>query len=131
MRERWPPFFEDGAVFPLPPHKRHSASPPSLVNAIIFLAPLTFDQYLEEAPDVNRVKDSLQLWQQVCNNKLLARTALILFLNKIDVLARTLDEGVQVKDFIPRYDKPNELKPVIACARLFSLLLSMLLISCD
>jgi hypothetical protein len=116
MRERWAPFFDDGASTLLA-HIRPTVSDTlSPVNAIIFLAPLTFDQYLEETPSVNRLKDTLLLWQQVCRNRLLANTTLILFLNKIDVLTRSLEEGVKVKKFISSYDKANDLKTVVTCA---------------
>jgi guanine nucleotide-binding protein alpha-1 subunit len=64
---------------------------------------------------VNRLKDSLQLWQNICSNKMLARASLVLFLNKMDVLARTLADGVLVKDYIPAYDGANEVPAVAAC----------------
>jgi guanine nucleotide-binding protein alpha-1 subunit len=86
------------------------------VDAIIFLAPLVFDQYLEEAPNVNRLKDTIEIWKHVCGNKLLQRATLVLFLNKMDVLERTLIDGVRVKDYIPAYEGANELAPVVACA---------------
>ena len=40
-------------------------------------------QYLEEDPRTNRIDDSLQLWTAICQNKLLAKAALILMLNKV------------------------------------------------
>ena len=54
-----------------------------IVNAIIFLAPLAFNLVLDEDPKVNRLEDSITLWRQVCENPLLAKTTLILFLNKV------------------------------------------------
>ena len=57
------------------------------VDAIIFLAPISaFDQVLAEDPSVNRLQDSLMLWQSVTMNKLLANVNIILFLNKCDLL---------------------------------------------
>ncbi|KAG9076464.1 hypothetical protein FS749_011766 [Ceratobasidium sp. UAMH 11750] len=54
QRHVWAPFFSD-------------------VNAIIFLAPISaFDQTLAEDRRVNRVEDTIQLFKQVCGNKLLA-----------------------------------------------------------
>ncbi|TFY80230.1 hypothetical protein EWM64_g3783 [Hericium alpestre] len=68
QRQAWAPYFTD-------------------VNAIIFLAPISaFDQVLDEAPDVNRLEDSLLLFRSVASNKLLAHVDLILFLNKCDLL---------------------------------------------
>jgi hypothetical protein len=54
------------------------------MNAIIFLAPIScFDEKLAEDRRVNRLEDSFLLWKAVCGNKLLAKTQLILFLNKV------------------------------------------------
>ncbi|KAF8553230.1 G-alpha-domain-containing protein [Imleria badia] len=58
-------------------------------HAIIFLAPVScFDERLHEDPTVNRLEDSFILWKAVCSSKLLSRTALILFLNKVDILEK-------------------------------------------
>ncbi|KAJ3011492.1 hypothetical protein NUW54_g2154 [Trametes sanguinea] len=51
--------------------------------AIIFLAPLAFNLTLDEDAKVNRLEDSIMLWREVCQNALLAKTTLILFLNKV------------------------------------------------
>ena len=60
-------------------------------NAIIFLAPISaFDQVLAEDRSVNRLEDSVMLWKQICQNKLLEHIELILFLNKIDVFRAKL-----------------------------------------
>ena len=54
------------------------------MNAIIFLAPIScFDEKLAEDRRVNRLEDSFLLWKAVCGNKLLSKTQLILFLNKV------------------------------------------------
>ena len=89
------------------------------VDAIIFLAPLVFTQVLQEDPTVNRVEDSIQIWKKICANQLLARATLILFLNKMDIVARTLKNGVQLKDYVPSYgDHPNQLEYVVKCGYL-------------
>lgn len=82
------PYFEDGEsrLFfpsrPRPCNRHHPSS--SLARAIIFLAPISaFDQYLEEDPKTNRIDDSLQLFTQIVSNKLLAKAALVLMLNKV------------------------------------------------
>jgi hypothetical protein len=78
QRAAWIPFFEDSA-------------------AIIFLAPVSaFDQWLDEDPRTNRLDDSMKLFDMVCRSPILARTVLVLFLNKIDVLKRKLDAGTRV-----------------------------------
>ncbi|TFK38591.1 heterotrimeric GTP-binding alpha subunit [Crucibulum laeve] len=90
QRASWVPYFDD-------------------VQAILFLAPLAFNQTLEEDPRVNRLEDSLDLWKEICQNKLLAHANLILFFNKKDVLTATLAAGVWVKKYVPSYaDQPND-----------------------
>ncbi|KAG6818988.1 hypothetical protein H0H93_016608 [Arthromyces matolae] len=99
-RAAWLPFFDN-------------------VNVIIFLSPVSvFDQRLEEDPRVNRLEDSIILWTSICQSKLLAKTQLILFLNKCDLLRRKLKRGIQVKDYLPSYgDRPNEVIPVVKYLR--------------
>ncbi|CAG8482211.1 11288_t:CDS:10 [Diversispora eburnea] len=61
------------------------------VDAIIFMAAVSaFDQTLEEDIDVNRMTDSIQLFDTICNNPLMINTSVILFLNKIDILQNKL-----------------------------------------
>ncbi|KAF9467048.1 guanine nucleotide binding protein, alpha subunit [Collybia nuda] len=94
QRARWIPYFED-------------------VQTILFLAPLAFNQMLEEDQNVNRVEDSLMLWKEICRTKLLAKAVILLFFNKRDVLQATLAAGVQVKRYVPSYgDLPNEITHV-------------------
>lgn len=89
--------------------------------AIIVSPVSVFDQRLEEDPRVNRLEDSLILWTSICSSKLLARTQLILFLNKCDLLRRKLKRGVKVSAFLPSYgDRPNEVIPVVKCEYGFS-----------
>lgn len=86
------------------------------VQAIIFLAPLTFNLNLEEDPTVNRIEDSIIIWKAICSNKLLERTIIILFLNKMDVLAGALESGLQVRDYVTSYgDLPNDMPSVAKC----------------
>ncbi|KDQ51783.1 hypothetical protein JAAARDRAFT_62307 [Jaapia argillacea MUCL 33604] len=84
------------------------------VQAIIFLAPLLFNQTLEEAPSVNRVEDSLYPWKEICTNPILAKVKLVLYLNKIDILQAILDAGVQLKKFVSSFgDNPNDVEHVV------------------
>lgn len=91
MRASWAPFFDD-------------------VNAIIFLAPIScFDEQLREDRNVNRLEDSLQLWRTVCSSRILAKTQIILFLNKCDILRNKLQRGVSVKTHVPSFgDRKND-----------------------
>ncbi|KAH8099806.1 G-alpha-domain-containing protein [Cristinia sonorae] len=91
QRHAWAPYFDD-------------------VNAIIFLAPISaFDQVLAEDPRINRMEDSLHLWNSVISNKLLANVNIILFLNKCDLLKAKLESGVRLVHHMPAYrDRPND-----------------------
>ena len=62
----------------------------------------SFDQTLEEAPNVNRMFDAIQLFRSICNHDLFKNTSIILFLNKIDILQNKLT-FVQLKDYFPDY----------------------------
>ncbi|KAL1731583.1 guanine nucleotide binding protein, alpha subunit [Schizophyllum commune] len=93
-RHQWIPYFDDA-------------------QAILFLAPLSFNMMLPDDPRTNRLEDSIGLWKMICSNKLLQKCNLILFLNKRDILEQTLKSGVQVKDWVPSYgDAPNEVDHV-------------------
>ena len=75
-----------------------------------------FDQQLEEDYNVNRLEDSITLWTSICSSKLLAKTQLILFLNKCDLLRRKLKRGIKVNKYLPNFgDRPNEVMPVVKC----------------
>ncbi|THH31966.1 hypothetical protein EUX98_g2234 [Antrodiella citrinella] len=91
QRHAWAPYFDD-------------------VNAIIFLAPISaFDQVLAEDPRINRLEDSLHLWNSVISNKLLSEVNIILFLNKCDLLKAKLESGVRLVHHMPAYrDRPND-----------------------
>ncbi|KAG9102025.1 hypothetical protein FS749_000059 [Ceratobasidium sp. UAMH 11750] len=94
QRLRWAAYFQD-------------------MNAIIFLAPISpFDQTLAEDPRMNRVKDSLLLWQEICRNKVLEKVPIVLFLNKCDLLKAKLAAGVQFRKYMTSYQGPNEKEPI-------------------
>ncbi|KAF8602136.1 guanine nucleotide binding protein, alpha subunit [Ceratobasidium sp. AG-I] len=95
QRHVWAPFFSD-------------------VNAIIFLAPISaFDQTLAEDRRTNRVEDSIQLFKQVCGNKLLSNVNIVLFLNKCDLLKKKLAAGIKVNKHVTSYgSRPNDYENV-------------------
>jgi guanine nucleotide-binding protein alpha-1 subunit len=65
---------------------------------------------------VNRLEDSFVLWQTLCSLKSLARTQVILFLNKVDLLERKLASGILVRDFVPSFgDRSNDIDTVKKC----------------
>jgi len=85
QRQFWAPYFDD-------------------VDAIIFMAAISaFDQKLEEDEDVNRMDDSIELFNKICNNELFTNTGIILFLNKIDIFKQKLTT-TKVKDYFPGYE---------------------------
>ena len=56
------------------------------VTAIIFCTALSgYDLVLEEDSKVNRMTESMKLFDTVCNNRLFTNTSMIVFLNKIDI----------------------------------------------
>ncbi|CAK5267181.1 unnamed protein product, partial [Mycena citricolor] len=86
------------------------------VQAILFLAPLAFWQYLDEDTKVNRVQDSLELWREIIANPLLSKTAFILLFNKKDILQAQLDTGISVAKYVPSFgDRPNTVPGVTKC----------------
>ncbi|KAF9217186.1 guanine nucleotide-binding protein subunit alpha [Podila verticillata] len=80
------------------------------VDAIIFMAALSsYDQPCEDDPRMNRLQDALALFNSIVNHKLFDQTSIILFLNKIDIFQRKLDEGsTLVSKFFPEYRGPND-----------------------
>lgn len=88
------------------------------VDTIIFLSPIScFDEKLREDSRVNRLEDSYQLWRSVCASPMLAKTQIILFLNKCDLLHKKLKRGVRVRDSIPSFgDRKNDTPTVMKCA---------------
>lgn len=79
---------------------------------LLFLVAIQeFDQTLYEDESVNRLQESLTLFQSVSNSKWFANSSIILFLNKIDLFAAKLDSGVQLSDHCPDYTGPNEYEP--------------------
>ena len=56
------------------------------------------------------------LWKAVVSSKLLAKTSIVLFLNKCDLLEQKLLSGVKVKDFVHSYgDRPNDVTHATKC----------------
>ena len=59
----------------------------------------------------------MKIWRYVVSSKLLARTTLIVFLNKCDLLKRKLRKGVQFSAFVTTYTGDNEVGPVVKWMR--------------
>lgn len=70
------------------------------VTAIIFCVALSeYDQTLLESPTINRLEESLNLFESVVNSMWFRRTAVILCLNKIDIFIEKLPTSPMEKYF--------------------------------
>ncbi|KAJ7049055.1 G-protein alpha subunit [Mycena amicta] len=80
------------------------------VTSIIFCTALSeYDQVLEEERRVNRMRESLYLFESIINSRWFLRTSVILFLNKIDVFKRKLPK-IPLGRFFPEYAGGNDLQ---------------------
>jgi len=80
------------------------------VQAVVFVASASeFDQKLFEDETQNRLDEAIQLFDQICNSKWFKLTAMILFLNKKDLMEEKLKEK-NFGDFVESYSGPNEFK---------------------
>jgi guanine nucleotide-binding protein subunit alpha len=80
------------------------------VTAIFFIVAISeFDQRLREDETTNRLKEAINLFQEVCDYDHFANTSVILFLNKSDLFEQKLERGIKFSDFLPElYNGPNE-----------------------
>lgn len=77
------------------------------VTAIIFCVALSdYDLNLYEDEKVNRMKESLELFDSICNNKWFLKTSIILFLNKRDIFEEKLKKSPLTIAF-PEYRGPQ------------------------
>ncbi|KAI8068438.1 G-alpha protein [Gongronella butleri] len=61
------------------------------VTALVFLVAISeYDQVLFEDESVNRLSESLTLFDSICNSRWFIKTSIILFLNKIDLFAEKI-----------------------------------------
>ncbi|KAI9179299.1 guanine nucleotide-binding protein subunit alpha [Blastocladiella emersonii ATCC 22665] len=80
------------------------------VTAIVYMAALSeYDQRLFEDENQNRMKESLQLFESICNSRWFTKTSMILFLNKIDlfkdkILVSPIEAEFPEYEGGPRYD---------------------------
>ncbi|KAF7320630.1 Heterotrimeric G-protein alpha subunit [Mycena chlorophos] len=80
------------------------------VTSIIFCTALSeYDQVLEEEKRVNRMRESLYLFESIINSRWFLRTSVILFLNKIDVFKRKLPK-IPLGRYFPEYAGGNDLQ---------------------
>jgi len=74
------------------------------VTAIIYCVALNeYDMKLFEDEKVNRMEESLELFEEICNSKWFTKTAMILFLNKIDLFKEKITK-VSLKVLFEDYE---------------------------
>ncbi|KAJ3256081.1 hypothetical protein HK103_005764 [Boothiomyces macroporosus] len=66
------------------------------------------DQTMVENETVNRMADSLVLFEQICNHPLLVKNNFVLFLNKRDLFERKV-KTIPISSTFPEYDGPHSL----------------------
>ncbi|CBY18066.1 unnamed protein product [Oikopleura dioica] len=77
------------------------------VTAVIFCAALSgYDTVLAEDEEMNRMHESMALFDSICNNKWFSKTSLILFLNKKDIFKSKIVK-VPLTVCFPDYDGQN------------------------
>jgi hypothetical protein len=120
QRKAWIPYFDNVNVIIFCRCSVNLKADQHLTNVGFSVSPVSvFDQRLEEDQSVNRWDDSINLWTSICASKLLAKTQLVLFLNKCDILRRKLKRGIKVNQFLPNFgDRPNEVMTVVKCKSL-------------
>ncbi|XP_007060871.2 guanine nucleotide-binding protein G(t) subunit alpha-3 [Chelonia mydas] len=77
------------------------------VTCIIFCVALSaYDTILAEDENVNRMHESLHLFNSICNQKYFATTSIVLFLNKKDLFQEKITK-VNLSVCFPEYDGQN------------------------
>ncbi|XP_058809965.1 guanine nucleotide-binding protein G(i) subunit alpha-like [Phymastichus coffea] len=77
------------------------------VTAIIFCVALSeYDLVLAEDEEMNRMIESMKLFDSICNSKWFVDTSIILFLNKKDIFAEKIAKSPLTICF-PEYSGPN------------------------
>ncbi|XP_013864512.1 guanine nucleotide-binding protein G(i) subunit alpha-2 [Austrofundulus limnaeus] len=78
------------------------------VTAIIFCVAMSaYDLVLAEDEEMNRMHESMKLFDSICNNKWFTETSIILFLNKKDLFEQKIIQSPLTICF-PEYTGPNK-----------------------
>lgn len=80
------------------------------VRAVLFVVALSgFDMTLLEDPTVNRLEESLNLFEQIVNNRWFKEASFVLFLNKLDLFRdKVMCSSRQLRAFFPDYKGPDK-----------------------
>lgn len=80
-------------------------------TAVVFVTSLSgYNLFLKEDPSKNRLKESLELFEQIWKNRFLKEVSVILFLNKQDLLEEKIKANkFKLETYFPNYTnyKPN------------------------
>lgn len=81
------------------------------VTALLFLVAISeYDQSLYEDESINRMQESLALFDSICNSRWFVKTSIILFLNKIDLFKQKIATS-DIVNFFPDYSgKPGDVQ---------------------
>ncbi|KAM8887844.1 guanine nucleotide-binding protein subunit alpha-13-like [Synchiropus picturatus] len=81
------------------------------VTSILFLVSSSeYDQVLMEDRQTNRLRESLNIFETIVNNRVFCNVSIILFLNKTDLLEEKV-KSVALKDYFPDYTGPEHSLP--------------------
>ncbi|KFX97050.1 hypothetical protein O988_05049 [Pseudogymnoascus sp. VKM F-3808] len=74
------------------------------VNCLLFLVAISgYDQCLVEDKDGNQMQEALMLWESIANSQWFTRSALILFLNKMDLFKSKIKDNPITKHGFPDF----------------------------
>lgn len=77
------------------------------VTAVIFVSALSgYDMKLYEDQTTNRIHESRDLFDAICNNQFFTKTSMILFLNKTDLFAKKI-VATPLSKYFPDYAGPD------------------------
>ena len=75
------------------------------ISAVIYIAALSsYDQNLIEDGSVNRIEDSIELLNDICNHPMLIHLPVILLLNKYDVFQQKIEYS-SISDHFPEFQE--------------------------
>jgi len=75
------------------------------IQAILFLvASSDFDQTLREETSVNRLREAVNLFDDIWHSRFLQNAGVIMFLNKQDMLKEKVESGKSIARYFPEYN---------------------------
>jgi len=85
------------------------------VSAVIFVAAISeYDQVIAEDGFTNRIVEALTMWEEISNSKWFIESAMVLFLNKKDLLADKLAKGIPISKHFDDYKGENKYENAVS-----------------